>query len=446
MRLAWFTPLSPRLSGVADYSAAILAALARDSLLDIDVFVDDGDPAHLAPRLGAGVKVRAAHDFVWRHARRAYDLTVYQFANAASHAYMWGYVVRYPGLAVLHDTELHHARGRHGAGTRRPGEYRAELRYDRPELYDGVGGIARLQVPHLLAAWPLLRPILETARRTVVHDRSSADDVRRRYPGCRVEVLRFGVAGPVGEAPPTGSGPVTFAAVAHTARVGGIESMLRALRRVRRETPVALRVLGPVEDAAGVPARVLAAGLDADAVSLPEARPAIDASDSAPLDGTHVCVSLQDRSGAVTDSWMRCLAAGRPTIVSARGRLADVPLLDPRSWRNLHGGPEAGVAVGVDPRREEETLWLAMRRLAVDADLRRALGRRARAWWEARSGRQAEMVDDYRRVIREVAREEPEAGSPPPHLRTEGMELVQRIVEDCALDGDPFGRPPAGRS
>ena len=430
MRLAWFTPLSPRLSGVAAYSAGIVAALARDSDLEIDVYVGDGDPAHLGARLGSGAAVRAAHDFVWRRQRRPYDLAVYQLANAASHAYMMGYVVRYPGLAVLHDTVLHHARRGHGGQEPSPGEYRAELRHERPELHDGVGGIAGLPVPHLLAAWPLLRPILETARRTAVHDGGVADELRRRHPGCRIDVLPFGVAAPDGEGRPEPPGPIAFAAVAHTARVGGVGRTLRALRRVRRETPAVLRILGPLEDAARLPAEVRAAGVEAGAVTL---RP-----DS--LAGSDVCVALQERPGEVTDAWLRCLAAARPTIVSARARLADVPLLDPRSWRDLHGGSDDGVAVGIDPRHEGEMLWLAMRRLAVDGGLRRTLGERARSWWEARSGRLARMVDDYRRVLHDVAREPPvEAGSPPAHLRTDGMELARRIADDCGLAGDPFG-------
>ena len=452
MRLAWFTPLSTRLSGVAAHSASILDALARDSDLDVDVYVDDGDPALLAPRRGHGMTVRAAHDFVWRNSLRRYDLTVYQLANAGSHAYLWGYVVRYPGLAVLHDTvlhhaRLHHARNRYGAASRRPGEYRAELRYDRPELHDGVGGIAGLRVPHLLAQWPLLRPILETARCTAVHDPDAADDLRRRYPGCRVDVLRFGVARPDPEPQPTNSDPVVFAAVAHTTCVGGVENLLRALGRVRRERPATLRILGAVENAAGVMARAFAAGLDADAVILPERGPAGDGPDSASLRGCDICVALQERPGEVTDSWLRCLAAGRPTIVSARARLVDVPLLDPRSWRNLHGGPEEGVAVGVDPRHEDETLWLAMRRLAVDGNLRQALGRRALSWWKARSGRQAEMVDDYRRLLHELVRERPApAAGLPAHFRADGMELARGIGEDCGLAGDLFGLTPAGRS
>ena len=183
MRIAWFSPLSPRLSGLASYSATIVAALAAGTDADIDVFVDDGDPADLASRLGGGVAARPAHDFVWRHAHRPYDLTVYQLANAASHAYLWGYALRYPGLAVLHDQVLHHARGAHLRAARRWDDYRNEVHYDRPDLKAGIPALTDLALPHLLASWPLVRPILATARRCVVHDAVAADDLRGRYPG-----------------------------------------------------------------------------------------------------------------------------------------------------------------------------------------------------------------------------------------------------------------------
>ena len=487
MRLAWFTPLSPHLSAIAAYSAAILARLGRDSDFDVDVYVDDGDPAELAPALGPRATVRAAHDFVWRQARRPCDLTVYQLAGAASHAYMRAYVVRYPGLAVLHDVVLHHAGGgrRPDAGGR--GDYRAELRYERPELYDGVAGIADLPVPHLLAAWPMVRPILRTARRVAVHDPGAADALRRRCPEARVEVLPFGVAGPrfgvagprsgvagprfgvaagprfgvaagprVGVAgPPAGSfapggGPVVFAAVAHTACVGSLAIVLRALRRVRREAPATLSVLGALEDPAGLASEVRAAGLDAGAVTVPGADAAGDGAagdgaDRASLAAADACIVLPARSDGVTDTWMRCLAAGKPTALGARARHAGVPLLDARTWRRLHGEAGDGVAIGIDPRREAETLWLAMRRLAVDGDLRRTLGARARSWWEAQDGAEAGMIDDYRRLLREAAEEPPRpAGDLPAHFRSDGLELARRIAGECGLGGDLFGLAPAG--
>ena len=444
MRIAWFTPLSARVSGLAAYSAAILPALADD--LRVDVFVDAGDPADLAPRLAPRVTVRAAHDFVWMQARRPYDLTVYQLANAASHAYLWGYVVRYPGLAVLHDLVLHHARGAHLRRAHRWRDYRAEARYDRPELDARVTGIADLAIPHLLATWTLVRPILATARRSVVHDSGAASDLRRRYPGSRIAIARFGVAEPSGDSRPPGAlpsprnggHPVVFGAIPHSACVRGLQRILRALVRVRRETPAALRVLGPCEDGLELAGEIRAADLDPRAVVGPEALPAGASGEE--VRGADVCVCLGDLAvREASDPWMRCLAAGRATIVSARARLSGVPLIDALTWRNLHGGPEEGIAVAVDPRHESEGLWLAMRRLAVDETLRRALGGRARSWWRSRRGEADGMIADYRRLIREAAgAPDGTADDLPRHFRADGLELAGAVAARCGIDGERF--------
>ena len=62
-----------------------------------------------------------AHDFVWKQQRAPYDLIVYQLGNARWHDYMWAYLVAYPGLVVLHDIRVHHARARHLLETGTPG-------------------------------------------------------------------------------------------------------------------------------------------------------------------------------------------------------------------------------------------------------------------------------------------------------------------------------------
>ena len=91
-RLAWFTPLPPVRSGIAAYSAELLPRLAGSYA--IDVFVERPAAA------GGGSGVFDAHDFLWRHAQRPYDLTVYQIGNETCHDYMWPYLVRHPGLVV----------------------------------------------------------------------------------------------------------------------------------------------------------------------------------------------------------------------------------------------------------------------------------------------------------------------------------------------------------
>ncbi len=113
-RLAWFSPMPPVRTGVAAYSAEVVAALRADH--EIDVFTD-----HPAP--GA----RSAHDFIWEHQQRPYDLPVYQLGNSSFHDYIWPYLFRFPGLTVLHDAHLHHARAAQLLRVKRAADYREEF-------------------------------------------------------------------------------------------------------------------------------------------------------------------------------------------------------------------------------------------------------------------------------------------------------------------------------
>jgi hypothetical protein len=92
VRIAWFSPFPPVRTGIAGRSAELVAALAARGF-SIDRYPE-----------------AAAHDFPWRHRQAPYDLVVYQFGNSSHHDYAWPYALRYPGLVVLHDTRLHHAR------------------------------------------------------------------------------------------------------------------------------------------------------------------------------------------------------------------------------------------------------------------------------------------------------------------------------------------------
>ena len=81
---------------------------------------------------------------------------VYQLGNAPCHDYMWAYLVRYPGLVVLHDGQLHHARGRMLLQRWQPrrDDYRREFRFNHPDANPtvaelgavGLAGIADLSV------------------------------------------------------------------------------------------------------------------------------------------------------------------------------------------------------------------------------------------------------------------------------------------------------------
>ena len=420
MRIAWFTPLSPARSGLAVHTADVLSALRTD--FHIDVFVDDGDDAALAGR-ARPAEVCPAHDFIWRHARRPYDVTVYDVANTASHTYMWGYAVRYPGLSILHDVVLHHSRAAHLLRRNRLDDYRAELRFDGAGNAADVCELARAAIPHLLAEWPLLGPIVAASRRSAVCDAGAADVLRRRYPDARIDILRFGATDLLPETRrPAAPEPLVFGVCAPTAAIRRLDTILDAFARLPPAPATRLRVLHPVVEPEAATSRIDALGLADRVTATPAADPdaAVAASD--------VCICLSwPPAGETTPLWIRCLAAGKPTIVSARSGPVDAPLVDPRTWRHRNGAPEEGVAVAVDPTAEADTLTLAMRRLAADVELRAALGVRARRYWEQQHGGAA-MAEDYRCAIRTAAvTPRPDPDSLPTHLRADGLEHARAI-------------------
>src|SRR3954463_6006926 len=181
MRLAWFSPLPPVRSGVADVNARLLPQLDRHHTIDTY-------PAH------------DAHDFVWRHRRSPYDLVVYQLGNAPCHDYMWAYLARYPGVVVLHDPRLHHARARQLLQAGRFDDYRREFWYDHP---DAVGDFVEYAVAGLggpiYYLWPMLRVVMQSARAVAVHNPRVAAELREAYPGARVETIRLGTPAPRAE-------------------------------------------------------------------------------------------------------------------------------------------------------------------------------------------------------------------------------------------------------
>jgi hypothetical protein len=105
MRLAYFTPLPPSKSGIADYNSELLPYLAEGA--EISVFVADAEELR-GNRDREGFSVYSANDFDEIHARRPFDLYVYHLGNNPHHEYIYDRAIRTPGLLVLHESCLHH--------------------------------------------------------------------------------------------------------------------------------------------------------------------------------------------------------------------------------------------------------------------------------------------------------------------------------------------------
>ena len=132
MRIAWFSPLPPNRSGIAAYSAELLARLRAARHRGVRRRQRRAGRRRPDVPPSPGVAIRGAHDFPWRHARRPYDVVVYHVGNDVCHDYLWPYLVRYPGLVVLHDAQLHQARAQGLIRQHREDDYRAEFAYCYP--------------------------------------------------------------------------------------------------------------------------------------------------------------------------------------------------------------------------------------------------------------------------------------------------------------------------
>jgi len=102
VRLAWFSPLPPIPSGIADYSAEILPLVAEQA--EVDVFTRRSN--RRAFEEFPSVTIRDPGAFS-RLADR-YDAIFHHLGNNPHHDYVYRAARERPGIAVFHDLVLHH--------------------------------------------------------------------------------------------------------------------------------------------------------------------------------------------------------------------------------------------------------------------------------------------------------------------------------------------------
>jgi len=418
MRIAWFSPLPPVRSGIAAVNATLLARL--DNSLAIDRFDE--------PR---------AHEFVWRHRRTPYDLTVYQMGNAACHDYLWAYLARYPGLVVLHDPRLHHARARQLLQARRFDEYRREFNYDHPHAVRDVAeyAVEGLGGP-IYYLWPMVAVVVRTARVVAVHNARVAADLAEEFPDARIETIRLGTSAAAADpsararmraALGVRNRGVLFFVFGKVTAEKRIDAIVRAFATLAAERPDAhLVVAGDTSDypdltrqiASPAAARIHVTGyLDDQTVD-----DYLAASDA--------CICLRWPTALETSaSWLHCLTAGRPTIVSDLAHTVDVP---------------SSVALRVDLLSEDASLVEAMRALAGDEGLRGAMGEAGRAYWSAHHTLDA-MADDYRRVLHiAAAAPAPIVRDLPAHFTDDHSARARELARPFGVDVDVLRDDQAG--
>lgn len=371
-RLAYFSPLPPARTGIADYSRELIPHLAQ--LADLVVFSDQYDsltePSQ--DRYLAGLERYAPADYPGQ--RWEYDAAIYQMGNNVLHASIAANCLRYPGIVVLHDYGLHQLWASQTVARGNPLRYAREMAYALGPsgikwAVDALGG--RRPLPHFEV--PLNDRFVDTALGVIVHSAHVAQLVRSHDPWQRVAAVHAPIdLEPLNLAPPNHARSESlrsqlglpaaacvfgsFGVVSHTKQ---LEPALLALRAVRETNPEChYLIVGEWHPQdVDVPALVQRLGLQ-DAVtytgyasSLSEFLKMLAAVD--------VVVNLRYPTvGETSAVALRALAAGRPLIVYDHGWYGELP---------------ESVCLKLPPL-EQAALVSAMQRLADDPLLRAALG------------------------------------------------------------------------
>src|SRR5712691_7901824 len=387
MHLAWFRPTQPEPGDPLDDTAQLIGALRHTHVIDL-------------------FDTRTAHDVVWKHARSAYDLHVYELDDTPGHQYIWPYLFHYPGLTLLRSLTLQASRTAALVREGRAGDAARECAFDLGQRDAPIPRTAH-SAPRV---WPMLRAPLLASRACIVPHVTVADALRIRYPEARVAALPVAVSAPTPR-PPLHEG-CTFGVIATGDARDRLTVVHRALQRAREGRASA--------DPASIDLYV-----DADARQV--------------LARSDVVLALQwPTLGAPLVPAIAGMAAGRAVVVFDTAETADWPSLDPQTWRERTSfGSAPPICVSLDLRDEEHSLMVAMRRLAADIPLRERLAAAGEAYWREHHAPER-VVPLFDRILQETSATMPlpRPSGWPAHLEADGSTRLREILSEIGVTVD----------
>lgn len=371
MRLAWFRPRpATHVSDRLDDSAALVGALSSEHA--IETFDES-----------------RAHDFIRQHFRAPFDLCVFELADTPPYAFVWPYLMHVPGVLRLRSYSLHDSRSEALRRQHREHDRATELAF---------------------GDWDLTAAPILASRMTVVSDAHVAARLQRTFPSARIRVAPLGMGSDPGDGASLGSDPL-HGTTQHveSCREGGL-TLVGVVDSGRNS--LIQRAVTRARDA-GAPLELIAGSADS---VLAKSDIVIDV--TWPPDD-ELTVALAG------------MAAARPVIVMETERTAGWPALDPQTWQPRGWTGRPPVVVSLDPRDEEHSLVLALRRLATDAALRNAVGTAGHVWWRHHATLD-HAAHAWRSILEDAVHVPPRAlpSNWPPHLTADGTERARALLAE----------------
>jgi glycosyltransferase involved in cell wall biosynthesis/SAM-dependent methyltransferase len=370
MKLAYFSPLGPQPSGIADYSEELVPHLVAAGA-GVTLFVDGFRPSD--DSLAASLPVRDyRRDPSALDTLGEFDAVLYHLGNDHRyHAGIFDAMRARPGVTVFHDFALQDF----FLGLARE---RRDLRVYLDELEACHGeraareadeALARGATPAALSRpldFPLNCRLARASEGIIVHSEWSRARFERIAPGVPLRrvshhITRKAAAG-LDRAPRTEGGPVRIASFGLITPDKGIERALRALATLRDTHDFRYALVGAPNDFFDVRALVRECGLEG----------RVEITGHVPLHEferriaeTDIALNLRERTaGETSGSLCRIMAAGVAAVVSDVGWFGELP---------------ADSVVKIDTGAHADQLLRAyLERLIEDAPLRERVGANAR--------------------------------------------------------------------
>lgn len=345
MRVAFFSPLPPSKSGIADYSHTLLAHLGP--LAEVEVFTAAADPGRC-------------------------DIALYQIGNNGHHDFVYETALRHPGVVVMHESNLHHLIA---DLTIKRGDWDAYLR--EAEYNGGTEALAFARRVRALETGPdyagvaMTRRLLESARGVIVHSQFMVDELRAAGYQGPIARIPHGAWIPesdrMGYRERLGIGETTplIGAFGFLKPYKRIAESLRAFRRLVKVEPGARLILAG-EEHPDFPVRQMIRALD-----LTEQARVIGFAPIEDFTGymaaTDIVLNLRYPTvGESSGSLLRALGLGKAVVVSDIGGFREFP-------------DEICLKAPVDAT-EEDVLFEYLNLLVSRPDLARSMGERARCY------------------------------------------------------------------
>jgi glycosyltransferase involved in cell wall biosynthesis len=399
MRIAVWTPLPPEPSGIADYNATLLAAMARDPGVELAAIIRDDVTATNAP---ARVSVCRVSDY---HAED-YDLDLYHVGNNPTfHGYMLRAALSRPGVVVLHDPAIVDfvevmLGGRHRRIFEMEVAYNLGCTEDNDEWIQSA-----------ITAWDrtqllMSRRLVESSRTTLVHSQWAVDHLKARFDVGNVRAIPFAVTIDSTRTAPRRTPTLTFGVFGNISFHKRVPEVVSAFAEARRRGLDAKMIVAGRRDNRDAEHRVERLIDEYDLSEVLHFTVDVEAEEFRALqEGCDVLVGLRSpTAGETSASLLECFALGKAAIVS------DVPqneeFSDDFCWR-----------VSVDAAHENEELVDALLRAGHDVAKTRRAGRQALDYVAEHCRVEyvaALYLDELRRVCEEDAPIPLQEEGPPP--------------------------------